>query len=301
MTRKLTIIAGISALGLALLGAKCSDCDKLRAIATAQCSIDANSKECAEAQGSVLKCDFVVEPTPPPDNPPAACLPDVPECQSGLACAPEGKPCKHNPTSDPAKCQLLETCPKPPPEPNNPPPIEEAPVTAADCPPIDPAAHLRIPARPYGKKGAYTELIVLDSPTTCLALNPADPDPNNCHFEGWKTQQRCERYLIKKFGDGKGECPIWWARTPANGVFRCREDDPNGNSMSCDHFGSADKRDNPKTTEFEGKPEVCGLQRDDKGKPEAGFFTIVLGNGDYGASLPGASAPDTWTPYIEPD
>ena len=186
-----------------------------------------------------------------------------------------------------------------------PPPVVggETPVSEADCPPIDATARVRLPARPYAKKGAYTELMVLDSPSTCIAVHGSPVNPNSCHLEGWPRAQRCERYLIKKFGDGVHECPIWWARTPKNGVFRCLEDDRFGNSMSCDHFGSADgdKRDDPKTPLFEGEPQACGLLRDDRGKPASGFFTIVLGNGDYGASLPGATGPDTWTPYVEPD
>jgi hypothetical protein len=45
--------------------------------------------------------------------------------------------------------------------------------------------------------------------------------------------------------------------------------------MSCDHFGSTDYRDDPKTPEFEGQPAACGLQRGADGKPVAGFFVIA--------------------------
>lgn len=253
-------------------------CEKLRIAQQLACPADASSSECVEATARLEAQCGVKPPTQPPVEPPVV--------------EPPAPPVEPPPVTPPVT---------PPPAT---PPAGEAPVTAADCPPIEPGATLFLPVRgPYGKKGFYTELIIRNSPTTCLALNPADPDPQSCHFEGWRTQQRCERYLIKRFGDGKSECPIWWAQTSANGTFRCREDDPFGNSMSCDHFGSADadKRDDPKTAAFEGLPAACGLQRDSHGKPEAGFFAIVLGAGRVGASLPGAAAPDNWVAYTEPD
>ena len=185
-----------------------------------------------------------------------------------------------------------------------PPPVVggETPVSAADCPPIDPGASVDPKVKPYGKKGHYVELYILNSPSTCYAIHGNPVNPNSCHFEGWPNAQRCERYLIKRFGDGVGECPVFNAKTAAWPPFACREDDPHGNSMSCDHFGSADndKRDDPKTPEFEGSPAVCGQQRDPKGKPEAGFFAIVLGNGAVQACLPGRQVCGAWRDYIEP-
>jgi hypothetical protein len=169
-------------------------------------------------------------------------------------------------------------------------------VSAADCPPIDPGASVDPKVKPYGKKGHYVELYILNSPSTCYAIHGNPVNPNSCHFEGWPNAQRCERYLVKKFGDGVGECPVYNAKTAAWPPFACREDDPHGDSMSCDHFGSADndKRDDPKTPEFEGSPAVCGQQRDPKGKPEAGFFAIVLGNGSVQACLPGRKVCGAW-------
>ena len=276
-------------------------CEKLRIAQQLACPADASSSECVEATAR-LAAECGVKPTPPPP-----CAAKEPKCilQSDVDCWATGKSgaCEFFPAPKPAPTP--EPAPIPvDPLPEEPPPAGEAPVTAADCPPIDDGATVFLPVRgPYGKKGFYVELMIRNSPTTCLALNPADPDPQSCHFEGWRTQQRCERYLIKRFGDGKSECPIWWAQTAANGTFRCREDDPFGNSMSCDHFGSADadKRDDPKTVVFEGLPAVCGLQRDSHGKPEAGFFAIVLGAGRVGVSLPGAPGPDNWVAYTEPN
>lgn len=256
------------------------DCEKLRIAKELACPVAPNSPECVEAEAR-LDAQCGVRPTPPaPPTEPSTSVPPV----------------VTPPPAEPPPV-VVEPLPEEP-------PVGERPVTASDCPPIEPGATLFLPVRgPYGKKGFYTELMIRNSPSTCLALNPADPDPNSCHFEGWPTQQRCERYLIRRFGDGVGECPIWWAQTPQHGIFRCREDDPHDNSMSCDHFGSADgdKRDDPKTPAFEGQPAVCGLQRDPKGKPEAGFFAIVLGAGKVGASLPGAAGPDNWVAYTEPN
>jgi hypothetical protein len=73
--------------------------------------------------------------------------------------------------------------------------------------------------------------------------------------------------------------------------------------MSCDHFGSAasDLRDDPKTPAFEGVPASCGLYRDSRGKPASGFFAIVLGVGEIGASLPGSTQVTNWAQYVEPE
>lgn len=186
------------------------------------------------------------------------------------------------------------------------PPPADAPVSSADCPvwPLEPGATITTPVRgPYGKKGFYVELRVLGSPSTCIKVHGTPVNPNSCHLEGWPTGQRCERFLIKTFGDGVHECPIWWARTPTHSQFPCVEDDPYGNSMSCDHFGSAasDLRDDPKTPEFEGVPAECGLYRDSRGKPASGFFAIVLGVGEIGASVPGSTKATNWLPYVEPE
>jgi hypothetical protein len=74
-----------------------------------------------------------------------------------------------------------------------------------------------------------------------------------------------------------GGCPIWQYR--AGGLTaQCRDDQ--GALMSCDHFGSVEKRDDPKTADvFEGTPPECALQRGPFGY-EAGFFVIAHGRGE---------------------
>lgn len=74
------------------------------------------------------------KPPPPttPTPPPPECMPGVPWChEAGQTCSSEAKPCKHNPSADPAHCELAPACPKPPDPP--PPPDPPAPPVPSNC------------------------------------------------------------------------------------------------------------------------------------------------------------------------
>lgn len=81
-------------------------------------------------------------PTPSPTPPPQECLPGVPWCNVvGQTCSTPTSQCKHNPTSDPAHCELAPICPTPPPPtptPTPPPPggndcMDEDRMEASSC------------------------------------------------------------------------------------------------------------------------------------------------------------------------
>ncbi len=104
---------------------------------------------------------------------------------------------------------------------------------------------------------------------------------NDCHLEGYPRRVECEMELLRG-------CPVWQYQDESGGVGPCVDDQ--AAPLSCDHFGSPDEdgRDDPKTPTtgdtletllgFEGRPLVCGLQRDAHG-PEAGFFAVPHGRG----------------------
>lgn len=102
--------------------------------------------------GSLAGCGFLPPinqpgpgpaPTPTPTPPPAACMPGVPWCSDvGQECSSTDKPCKHNPTQDPAHCELAPACPEEPRPPDPPPATDCAPVLdpGLSAPPNDDAA-----------------------------------------------------------------------------------------------------------------------------------------------------------------
>ena len=67
-------------------------------------------------------------PTPTPTPAPVVCLPDIPWCSdTGQTCSTPGATCKHNPTQDPAHCELAPACAEQP-VPPDPPVVECNPV-----------------------------------------------------------------------------------------------------------------------------------------------------------------------------
>jgi hypothetical protein len=105
---------------------------------------------------------------------------------------------------------------------------------------------------------------------------------NDCHFDStvWADDHALRgEYEAKVLAGARhggpevvGLCPIWMYRSGSE-TGRCH-DDRDGPIVSCDHFGNTVDRDDPQTPDvFEGKPAVCGLQRDEFG-PYAGFFMV---------------------------
>lgn len=103
----------------------------------------------------------------------------------------------------------------------------------------------------------------------CEQLHHVPVPGGDCHLDSdvWQYPLQRAEYEAQIIGG----CPVW-QEINHNGVFRCHDDQ--GAVMSCDHFGSVQDRDDPKTPEvFEGKPAFCGNQRDEFG-PYAGFFMV---------------------------
>lgn len=176
--------------------------------------------------------------------------------------------------------------PTPTPEPTvapTPEPTVAPPVSA--CPkPLAPGARVYVAAKPWGQ-GQDSTIRVAGDPAFCEAIHGV-PD-TDCHLEGWPTRTACELELA-------GGCPVWQYRVGE--LIRPCLQTANEPALSCDHFGSppADMRDDPQTPQFEGKPAECGVQRDARGEPKAGFFIIAHGLGSVRACLPDGTNCSGW-------
>ena len=159
-----------------------------------------------------------------------------------------------------------------------------------------PTAKLYMRNKRYGN-GVDSTVRVRGDRELCEALHHVPVPSGDCHFESdvWQYESQKVEYEMAIMGG----CPVWEYRTD-DGSARCHND-PNA-QHSCDHFGSVRTRDDPKTPEFEGRPALCGSQRDEFG-PYAGFFMIPQpGEGPMfvRACLPNQEGNDeTCGPWIE--
>ena len=151
--------------------------------------------------------------------------------------------------------------PEPTPGPTPTPPAGACPWKLSDYP----GAELRASTKPQGQGFDHTTLVVgsrqycadrgwTDGRSRCQVSVDEDPNKLTCELEF-----------------GSGGCPRWEFRS--GGVQNPCVDDRN-DVMSCDHFGTQQGQDDPNTPEFEGKPTICGRQRDEHG-PVAGFFAYA--------------------------
>jgi hypothetical protein len=143
-------------------------------------------------------------------------------------------------------------------------------------------AYAYVNAKIHGQ-GLDATVRVYGDTAFCLMIHGVNT--NDCHLEGWTLRTQCEMELI-------GGCPIWMFRTDSNPAIQRCHDNQNA-EMSCDHFGSVEYRDDPKTPAFEGKPVECGEQRDAFG-PNAGFFVIAHGKGQVQACRPDGQGCSPW-------
>ena len=230
------------------------DCRSLRELlALAQASGEPAAIEAAEqAIAAAGGCPL---PPTPPEPPPK---PD-----------PDPTP---TPTPSPGPTTTPEPTPEPIPSPT-PAPELEPPLSIEDCPKaLAPGAevYLRDAKRYAGGSGLDVSFAVRGDPELCRLIHGVAV--NDCHLEGWKNRDRCERFLA----DG---CPTWRYKTGPAGVEGRCSDDQRSAPISCDHFGDPTFRDDPQTHDvFEGRPAACGLQRDEFG-PAAGFFMVPHGGG----------------------
>lgn len=137
----------------------------------------------------------------------------------------------------------------------------------------------------YGN-GIDSTLRINGDRALCEALHHVPVPNGDCHLDSdvWTDAAQRPRYegLVyagARDGDVPPDAPlgpVWQYR--AGGEFgRCHNDQVHVNT-SCDHFGNAVARDDPRTPEFEGAPAWLGVQRDEFG-PYAGFFTIPQTSG----------------------
>lgn len=205
--------------------------------------------------------------------------PNTPGCKSALESGkcpvPEPTPTP-TPTPEPTPIPTPTPTPKPTPTPTPiPTPTPTPPPSGTTCPKkLADGAYTYMRMAPYGQ-GFDATVRVYGDPVFCYMIHGVNT--NDCHLEGWTMRSQCEMELIKG-------CPIWQYQTDANPAWRKCSDDQNDDA-SCDHFGSVEQRDDPKTPEFEGAPAECGKQVDEHG-PMAGFFTIAHGEGRVRACRP---------------
>lgn len=165
---------------------------------------------------------------------------------------------------------------------------------ASACPkPLAAGAEVYLNDKPYGQ-GFDATVRVHGDPEFCKAIHGVAID--DCHLEGWPSRVQCEMELI-------GGCPVWQFSRDEAVVIPCVDDQDA--LASCDHFGSVEYRDDPKTPTtgdslktlqgFEGRPLACGLQRDIHG-PVAGFFTVAHGKGQVRACKPDGTGCGPWRP-----
>ena len=251
-----------------------------------------------------------IKPPQPPEPTPTPCVtcPAGQHCEGGVCvvdppppCPELGVPwchettppmtcgqCKHQPAGE--RCPIMAPpCDVPPPVCPTCPAGQSCTDPAVGCvkdpvvPPVGacpwklssyPGAHLAANTKPWGNGFDHTTLVDgsrvyclergwTDGRSKCQVAQDGDPHKVPCEIE---------------FGNG---CARWEFRS--GGVQRPCVDDQD-DVMSCDHFGSTDYRDDPKTPTtgntlatlqgFEGQPKQCGLQREGD-KPIAGFFIIA--------------------------
>jgi len=163
------------------------------------------------------------------------------------------------PTSEPTPIPTPTPAPTPTPTPT--PLPTKCPWKLSDYP----EASLQAATKPQGQGFDHTTLVV--------------GSQRYCADRGWTDgRRRCQvsidedpYKLTCELEFGSGGCPRWEFRSA--GVQHPCVDDRN-DVMSCDHFGTQPGQDDPNTPEFEGKPAVCGQQRDEHG-PVAGFFAYA--------------------------
>lgn len=205
-----------------------------------------------------------------------------------------------------AAVALLAACPGPGPIPPTPTPsisptIEPTPTPTPTATPTPSTWCPKIPSegalvslnnKAYG--GGWDSTVwVWGDPEFCRLVHGVPVQ--SCHLEGWAMRTQCEEELL-------GGCPVWqFSINPSGaGAIVCHDD--HNAPASCDHFGSTNYRDDPQTPTtgdtletlngFEGRPLVCGLQRDEFG-PKAGHYAIAHGKG-YVRACP------TWATLTSP-
>jgi hypothetical protein len=184
-------------------------------------------------------------------------------------------------------CEVFPTdavCPVVNPTPTPPTPPTPTPAPFTSCPKKFEGDAVYMRNNHYGQ-GVDSTVWISGDPRFCYMIHGVEV--SRCHLEGWAKRSECEMELL-------GGCPVWQFRNAAFPEPQlCSDRSFEGPHMSCDHFGSVEFRDDPKTPAFEGQPAECGNQRDQYG-PNAGFFMIAHGKGEVRACLPNFTGCGQW-------
>jgi len=200
--------------------------------------------------------------------------------------------------------------PTPTPDPTSTPVVSACPI------PLPEGSIVYIAAKPWGSSFRLDASVRVKSntPEYCAALGHSNPSLD-CHLEGYHNRLACEFELINTQLVKNGSptpraelCPVWQFNSVQNETGKIPCDDNQNNEASCDHFGSTQHMDDPQTPTtgltletlngFEGTPLTCGLQRDNRNKPKAGFFMTGHGKGYFRACLPDYTNCSAWN-YID--
>lgn len=189
------------------------------------------------------------------------------------------------PTPEPTPTPTPEPTPEPTPTPT---PVPEPTPTPTPEPSIFPVRFPLPTAFLYMRNSRYNAGVdstprIRGDRELCEALHHVPVPSGDCHFDSdvWENKDQRAEYEMRVLAGARAYpghstsdvlCPVWQFKSGSQ-LGRCH-DDREHTLVSCDHFGNVVYRDDPQTPDvFEGRPEVCGNQRDEFG-PYAGFFMI---------------------------
>lgn len=267
MTMRQSIGTGVVLTAAAIGGQRaCSiDCAKLLIARDAACQAEPLGVACVRLTAEwAAKCAPTPTPTPSPSS----------------TATP-------TPTPEPTATPTAEPTPTPTPVPTPTPTPVPTPTPGTACPKVPaPGTYVYLNNKAYGQGWDSTVRVKGDS-EFCRLIHGVSVD--DCHLEGWSKRSACEMELL-------GGCPIWQFTTNNGATIEPCVDDQSA-ACSCDHFGSVEYRDDPKTHDvFEGQPVECGRQRDSHG-PIAGFFTVAHGAARIRACKPDGTACGSWKAF----
>ncbi len=244
---------------VALIGAKCSDCDKLQAAMVLACSQGSETQACKDATKAYNdKCNPspspsptitpIPTPTPTPEPTPIPTPSPTPIPSPTPTPSPTIKPCPFDPMPDSYRY------------------INRKPAGQG----FDSTPRLRSTEK--GPDGlTYCERSTGISGVIDCALGPECTDEQvkngNC------ARIWCETEFFQRGDKTKSRCPVWFANDPVAGWDgRCTPDNTTGfpnNPISCDHFDH-----------FSEGGVYSGIcETDEDNFPISGFFVIGHGAG----------------------
>lgn len=195
---------------------------------------------------------------------------------------------KPEPTPEPTPTPVPTPVPTPTPKPTPEPEVFPVPFPSLD-------AVIYPNNKRYGNGLDATYLVRGDDALCKLLHGPAGHSP--CHFDSTVFRNQAQRGRYE--AAAAGGCPRWQYRSGLE-TGTCHDDRVDA-TVSCDHFGTTELRDDPQTAEYEG-PAMCAGQRDSFG-PNAGFFMVPQCSPGKECSVRACmpNNPDNCGPWIQVD